>query len=1103
MAQRDAEKLKAENGGFWLGGCNTSLEPEALPSQPYPQYVWGINIDNSRGQISTRDGYDQLLEVPGGKPQMLAHFRSSGNFIDYCVMVVSGRIYVAPKPFTQWRDLGVELDANVSTVTFAIVERGAKRLPADAEGSKRELICPKRYIIIQDGVNTPVAWDGGGIVERPIDIPKGQWMAYVNNRLFVAVNDEIFWSDIADPFSFYDMGFLADGGQFRLRSRITGLTASPDGQALLAFETDACWRFLVSTPIKREADWKTATGFQTKILNGIGCLAGNSFVHHYGDLWWWSNKDLMSLRRALSINTEDEISDTDLEMTRSRELFNQVTDNVVGTSHLNYLLVSTPNNDIWVKNNSPASLLNTNTSPAWMGIWTGLRVKQFANFYVNGELYTLALSRDYDNKTRLWRLFNGKKTDNDSPIKWAWETKAHSFGSVTQPKRIRWADFTLQKIWGDVNIKAYYKGLRGNWKPILDKDIRAAQTINEDGIRQLQFRRAFTEEIGPEDGCQACGGESDDIDQIDLAFQLLVHGQGEFAIDSYRISAFLEPEYFSGKCEKNETTPKIVSACESIDFNYIPVYKSQTTSSQTLTFKEDICNQSSPNVSITRVSTITPPTPSDEQLIRYIQDAGCPCRATREYTSTQSYVASCVTGTGNPVKKTASATSSISQVDADTKALEQAKAEAEAELVCSWTATQSFTAVCPVPLVGESITKEATYTSTISLDDANAQALELAKIAAESELNCVENTAKYLIGSDQTDQHSSLRTIAADGSPAEGWLGSSGPSGNVFALDYAYTPNGFFAGGDFNNYTNVPSNGLVRLDSAGVKNPYLPNLFDDDATILGLAGDSSKLAIVGLFSKYNGISIAPNFIVIDPINGNVIPTPNFTSCNGIIRGVFANNLNGIGGYLIWGDFTKVNNQDRPYIAALNPDGSLDTTSFPLDTTSPARKYGPNAPIYSIDISNSGSVRVFVAGAFTEWNDSPNNGIVKLNGDDYIPQNFPYIGPRPTTGAIIRVISNKLLLAQGGNIYSTFIGNANPDPAFAQLTYNGKINDIKSDGSNILVLGSFTQLSSSRGAVSKNAIGAYCALLNSSGDVIDTFNVGNWWKAPCNVGILTI
>jgi hypothetical protein len=54
------------------------------------------------------------------------------------------------------------------------------------------------------------------------------------------------------------------------------------------------------------------------------------------------------------------------------------------------------------------------------------------------------------------------------------------------------------------------------------------------------------------------------------------------------------------------------------------------------------------------------------------------------YTSTRTYTAQCTNGTfGSPSSSTKTATSSISQTDADTKAFNAAKADAESKLVCS------------------------------------------------------------------------------------------------------------------------------------------------------------------------------------------------------------------------------------------------------------------------------------------------------------------------------------------------------------------------------------------------------------------------------------
>lgn len=1097
-------QLNSENGGLWLGGANTSLEPEALPAQPYPQYAWGINVDNSRGQVSTRDGNTQLLELPGGKPQMLAHFRTTGNFTDYSIAVVSGRVYACPAPFTQWRDLGVTLDANVDFCTFEVVERGARRLPADDDGRGRQLICPKKYIIIQDGINTAVAWDGKGDVQRPNQIPIGRWMAYVNNRLFVAVDDEIFWSDVADPFSFYKLGFLAGGGQWRLRNRCTGLTPAPDGQSLLAFEADACWRFLVGTPIKDEAEWKRTVGFQSLILQGIGCLAGNSFVHHYGDLWWWSNKDLMSLRRALAINSEDELADTDLEMTRSRVKFGAVNNNVVGCSHLNYLLINTPINEIWVKNNSPASLLNQNTSPAWMGVWTGLRVKQFASFYANGgqgeQLYTLALSRDSDNKTRIWRMFNGTQEDNGKAIKWSTEFKAHTFGTPSERKRMRWFDFSLQRIWGDLNITGFFKGLRGGWKQILTKEVKAARDLDDSGNRIVQYRRIYSQEVfGEALICSDCGVESDDIDQLDVAFQIMIQGEGIASIDTYRIAAFTDAEAYRGKCEENELDERSVVNCGNPqNLQYQPTYNPQTVTTATGTFKEDPCSPGSDTITVTLNSAVNPPTPTMAGLQALIQGAGCPCEAVRTYESTQSYTASCVTGQGPAITKTASATSSISQTDADDKALSQAKAEAEAELICSWTSTQEATAMCPQGTPGLPVTRSATYVSTISQADADANALAMAQSLANAALVCGPSTAKFIIGGlgggDGPNPYNLLR-VNQDGSPSSDWQGSSGPNGVVYDIEQGNGTYSVWVCGQFNAYMGDPAFNLVKIDPFGNKDPFWTNSFVDgsgnDSALAVNALDfntgATRLAIVGLFTSWRGVT-APyteNFIVVDPSTG-LPQSLAFPGVNGLVRDVIDNN----GGWIIVGDFTLVGTTTRPYIARVNGDGSLDTTWLKPDTTTD--KFGPDGPVDCIVPAGNG---MFVSGRFSKWAGQNCRGLAQLIGytaSSGTARNeiFSYQGVQVVgqSRCVYDAINNKVYLGVSGSI-TRYLSTGVIDPLMPSVTFTGDVNKmIGVAGSGPLVLGTFRRIQSQDSA--GNIVispGEFAVLLNADGTPNQLFN----------------
>lgn len=123
------------------------------------------------------------------------------------------------------------------------------------------------------------------------------------------------------------------------------------------------------------------------------------------------------------------------------------------------------------------------------------------------------------------------------------------------------------------------------------------------------------------------------------------------------------------------------------------------------------------------------------------------------YNTIQSYTARCrlidPTPAGTPEPDGANVTvtkpagtysSTISQANANAKALAAATEEAEAQLVCTWwNAAQSYTASCPLGESGASVTKTVaarTHSSTISLDLANAAALNDAKGQAEEALVC-------------------------------------------------------------------------------------------------------------------------------------------------------------------------------------------------------------------------------------------------------------------------------------------------------------------------------------------------------------------------------
>jgi hypothetical protein len=151
----------------------------------------------------------------------------------------------------------------------------------------------------------------------------------------------------------------------------------------------------------------------------------------------------------------------------------------------------------------------------------------------------------------------------------------------------------------------------------------------------------------------------------------------------------------------------------------------------------------------------------------------------------QSFTASCPSGfTGTPVTVTKTAgtySSTISVADANTKALAAATAEAQAALTCTpiiyGNTSQSYTANCPSGTTGNSVTvtKAAnTYTSAISIADANAKALAAATSEAIAQLNC-QTTSTNL---------SAFPALATPSTP-----GISAP-GDAFAMNAAASPSG-------------------------------------------------------------------------------------------------------------------------------------------------------------------------------------------------------------------------------------------------------------------------------------------------------------------------
>ena len=134
-------------------GCNSSGDPGSLPKG----YYWhGINIINQGGVISCRPGYRCIVKFPQGHLQGASLFRPRVG-LEQMVVAIDGVIYVAPYPFTGFRQLtNVLFSASAKQVFFQMTTQSARRTNTDFS-SAIEVIEPRAVMMIQDGGTTAPA----------------------------------------------------------------------------------------------------------------------------------------------------------------------------------------------------------------------------------------------------------------------------------------------------------------------------------------------------------------------------------------------------------------------------------------------------------------------------------------------------------------------------------------------------------------------------------------------------------------------------------------------------------------------------------------------------------------------------------------------------------------------------------------------------------------------------------------------------------------------------------------------------------------------------------------------------------------------------------
>lgn len=638
---------------YFTGGVDSYTLPAALSAS---EYVAAMNVVNRGGIIQTRPGSLSRLMVGGVKFQGLTGFVPSSG-VAHLVYALDGYIYVSQAPFTSWRKLpNIKFNQASKFVSF---ESCLKSTDYTDEGVLYSLPRPYKVLIMQDGSTRAAYWDGGqsghlnptpsgtsntqkGFDETFI----GLWMKWSGNRLWVARGPLVFASDAGNPMKFTEAQYINEGRAFYLPDSCTGMVETPDRKGLIAFTEDQ--GIVFQTNIQDRTKWLQTPEFQSTCFQNVGCVAPLSIVTHNGLIWWFSHTGLVNSDQALALNVSSKIDHQDNEMACSKAFLGPNLTAICSVSYENYLLVSVPsgsnrNRHTWCLDQA----VFEGGGNSWGSYWTGWNPVQWATLKVDGEKRVFFASADNDGCNRIWEAFQSDRTDNGRHILCSVQLREHSFAaegvSARDMKKFRFARIFAQEMLSSVALVVAVAGTRGGWRVICRKDLVATKggvyanfLYDKDTCmygHRPQARVIDTQEDVPVDACNQGGVESDLPNNIDRAFTLLITWSGRMGFAAVELYASLEQQKIAGKCEPDEAGPRSLS-----------------------------------EVGCAAISEFV---------------TGCPFE---KFTSTQTGALIC-RKTNILIEKTVTATSYISQKDADRRALGLALVQSARACACSPPAT--------------------------------------------------------------------------------------------------------------------------------------------------------------------------------------------------------------------------------------------------------------------------------------------------------------------------------------------------------------------------------------------------------------------------------
>ncbi|MET3028403.1 T9SS sorting signal type C domain-containing protein [Flavobacterium sp. UW10123] len=283
------------------------------------------------------------------------------------------------------------------------------------------------------------------------------------------------------------------------------------------------------------------------------------------------------------------------------------------------------------------------------------------------------------------------------------------------------------------------------------------------------------------------------------------------------------------------------------------------------------------------------------------------------------------------------------------------------------------------------------------------------------------------VGFYNTTEVTRLIFLQPDGSIKPNFDIGSGPaSASVLALEFD-EEGSWFVGGSFSVFNSQNQGRLVKISTEGEQDiSYLVSGIGFDNSVLTILPLLNKKAIIGgNFKKFNGETASKITCLLE--NGKIDPVFNITNVgsNGLIK---TSGLQTDGKIILGGNFTKYNDLINNRIVRIFPNGEIDGSFGSGD--------GFNAQVYALAVQSD--QKIIVGGAFTKYNGSPVNAgrIIRILPDGTKDPDFiTGFGADGIIESIVVQLDGKILV---GGHFKKF--NDVPSAGLVRLNSNGSIDE---------------------------------------------------------------